>query len=134
MQKTMKSITSQEDKRFVIQKHTTDADVHWDFMLEWGEILQTYRLDKAPEEILHSPASAVKIFNHSLKFLAYQGPVNEGRGSVRIIEAGTYKIVHQQHNQIELNLNGRILKGKFTLSRIKGDKWQFDSDSRFWQD
>ena len=72
---------SEEDKRFVIQKHTQGKNIHWDFMLESGEALQTYRLDKAPEEVLHQTANAVRIFNHPLKFLTYQGPVNKGRGS-----------------------------------------------------
>jgi hypothetical protein len=116
---------SQEDKRFVIQEHTIDSDVHWDFMLESGGILQTYRLDKAPSEALHLAGNATKIFDHPLKFLTYQGPVNKGRGNVRIAESGSYKIVHQAHNRIELNLSGKILKGKFTLTHIEGDNWQF---------
>ena len=120
---------SQRDKRFVIQKHTAGTDVHWDFMLEWGQTLQTYRLDKAPGEILHTSANAVKIFNHSLKFLTYQGPVNKGQGSIRIIEAGTYQIIHQARNRIELNLNGQILKGKFTLTPIDDNNWQFSRDN-----
>lgn len=124
-----KSTMSREDKRFVIQQHTTGRDVHWDFMLELGDILQTYRLDKAPQQIIHSPANAVKIFNHPLKFLAYQGPVNKGRGSVRLTESGTYKIVHQARNRIKLDLSGKILKGKFTLTHIEGNNWQFRPDS-----
>lgn len=115
---------SQKDKRFVIQEHTEGKDVHWDFMLELGDILQTYRLDKAPDEALHLAVNATKIFDHPLKFLTYQGPVNKGQGSVRIIETGTYKMVHQAHNRIELNLSGKILKGKFTLTHIEGDNWQ----------
>lgn len=116
---------SRQNKKFVIQEHSSGPDVHWDFMLELGNILQTYRLDKAPQQLVQSPADAVKIFDHPLKFLTYQGPVNKGQGSVRIIETGTYKIVHQAHNRIELNLNGKILKGKFTLFHIEGDNWQF---------
>ncbi|MCJ7728535.1 MAG: hypothetical protein MUO27_01435 [Sedimentisphaerales bacterium] len=120
---------SEEDKRFVIQEHTTGSDVHWDFMLEWesGRTLQTYRFDKALQQVLHSPANAVKIFDHPLKFLTYQGPVNKGRGSVRIVEAGTYQLVNNEHDHIELNLAGQILKGKFTLCRIEDDKWQFSA-------
>ncbi len=67
---------SEEDKRFVIQKHTRGKNVHWDFMLQLGESLQTYRLDKTPEEVLNQTAGAVKIFDHPLKFLTYQGQVN----------------------------------------------------------
>jgi len=116
---------SQENKKFVIQQHSTALGVHWDFMLELGDILQTYRLDKAPQQLIQNPANAVKIFDHPLKFLTYQGPVNKGRDSVCIIETGTYKMVHQAHDRIELDLNGKILKGKFTLSHIEGDNWQF---------
>jgi hypothetical protein len=120
---------SQEDKRFVIQEHTRALDVHWDFMLEWGKTLQTYRLDKAPQQIHHGPANAVKIFDHPLKFLTYQGPVNKGRGNVRIVDAGKYQIVHQEHSRIELKLAGRILKGEFMLCHVKDDKWRFSAGS-----
>lgn len=114
-----------ENKKFVIQQHTTGSAVHWDFMLEIGKSLQTYRIDKAPQELAQTPANAVKIFDHPLKFLTYEGPVNKGRGSVRIADSGSYEIVHQSDDQLELDLIGKILKGKFTLSHVEGDNWQF---------
>jgi bifunctional non-homologous end joining protein LigD len=120
---------SRQNKKFVIQEHLSGSDVHWDFMLESGGILQTYRLDKALSEALHLAVNATKIFDHPLKFLTYQGPVNKGQGSVRIIETGTYRIVHQAHDRIELDLNGKILKGNFTLTHIEGDNWQFAPDT-----
>jgi bifunctional non-homologous end joining protein LigD len=116
---------SRPNKKFVIQQHSTGSGVHWDFMLESGDILQTYRLDKAPSQILHLAGSATKIFDHPLKFLTYQGPVNKGRGSVRIADSGSYEILHQAHDRIELDLSGKILKGKFTLFHIESDNWQF---------
>ncbi|MFA5251771.1 MAG: DNA polymerase ligase N-terminal domain-containing protein [Phycisphaerae bacterium] len=116
---------AQEIKKFVIQQHSTAQGVHWDFMLELGDILQTYRLDKAPQQLIQSPAVAVKIFDHPLKFLTYEGPVSKGQGSVSIVETGTYEVVHQAHERLELDLTGKILKGKFTLSHVEGDDWQF---------
>jgi len=126
-----KIVMSEEDKRFVIQEHSSGSDVHWDFMLELGtgQSLQTYRLDKTPQQVLHNPADAVRIFDHAPKFLTYQGLVNKGRGSVRIVESGTYQIVHNEHDRIELNLAGQILKGNFKLCHVKDDKWQFIADS-----
>ena len=112
-----------ENKKFVIQEHSLGPDTHWDFMLEIADSLQTYRLDKAPAELLHRPANAVKIFDHPLKFLTYEGPVNDGRGNVRIVEAGTFQILHQDQNRFDLALTGRLLKGKFTLTHIKNDNW-----------
>jgi len=120
---------NRENKKFVIQKHTTGQDVHWDLMLEQDQTLQTYRLDKSPEQILHTPANAVKISDHPLKFLTYEGPVNEGRARVNIADAGTYRIINQPHNHIELELAGRTLKGKFTLTTIKDNNCQFGKNN-----
>jgi len=119
---------SRKDKRFVIQEHTAGIRhrrIHWDFMLESGNILQTYRLDKAPDEILHYSANALRILDHSLKFLTYQGPVNKGQGSVCIVESGTFQIIRQNHSRVKLNLNGQTLEGKFILVQIKDDEWLF---------
>ena len=115
----------QEDLRFVIQKHQLATDIHWDFMLESGSILETYRLDKSPEDTLRNPANAVKIFDHALKFLTYQGPLSKDRGSVCIVESGKYQITHQDQGRIVLNLKGQILKGIFALTHIKDDHWRF---------
>lgn len=116
---------NQKNKKFVIQQHSTAQGIHWDFMLELGDILQTYRLDKAPQQLTQSSATAVKIFDHPLKFLTYEGPLSKGQGSVSIVETGTYEALHQAHDRLELDLNGKILKGKFTLSHVEGDDWQF---------
>ncbi len=114
-----------ENKKFVVQQHSSGSDVHWDFMLQIGNALQTYRLDKAPQELIRCPAGAVKIFDHPLKFLTYEGPVKKGRGSVRIADSGSYEISNQKEDRIELDLDGKLLKGRFTLSHIEGDNWQF---------
>jgi hypothetical protein len=114
-----------ENKKFVIQQHSAGSDVHWDFMLEMGDYLQTYRLDKAPQELTKTPANAVKIFDHPLKVLTYEGSVNKGRGNVRMADSGTYEVLNQSDDRLELDLNGKILKSRFTLSHIEGDNWQF---------
>lgn len=111
-------------KKFVIQEHTTADSVHWDLMLESGDTLLTWRLDKNPAEI-DNTSEAVKIFDHPLKFLTYEGPVNEGKGRVQIADTGTYKVMHENDERIELDLFGRILKGKFTLTHVKDAHWQF---------
>jgi len=119
---------SQVPKKFVVQQHTTADSVHWDLMLESGDRLQTWRLRINPNEIINKPTEAVKIFDHTLKFLTYEGPVNEGKGRVQIADVGTYEITSQTDDQIEINLTGRILKGKFTMTCIKDDKCQFSKN------
>lgn len=98
--------------------------MHWDLMLEVCGVLQTYRLEMPPEKLPHQANTATKIFDHPLKFLTYEGSVNAGKGSVEIVEAGTYRLNECEDRQ-ELQLNGKILKGKFTLTHIEGDRWEF---------
>ncbi len=114
-----------DQKQFVIQEHTSPADIHWDLMLEQSGSLQTFRLYTPPGELLTQPAQAVKIADHDLKFLTYQGPVNKGTGNVEIVDKGTFQRQKADSSLIEMDLTGRILKGSFTLTHIKKDQWQF---------
>ncbi len=113
-------------QRFVIQEHTKPDDLHWDLMLECGDILQTYRLGNPPEEILISPATAEKISDHPITFLTYEGPVNDGKGNVKIADFGTYQETESTKSSIKLGLDGKILTGNFLLSHINKNLWQFE--------
>jgi hypothetical protein len=117
---------TEEIREFVIQQHTTPEGLHWDFMLREGEILQTFRLDGPPEKALEQPLNAEKIHDHPLRFLTYQGPVNQGRGKVRLVESGTYTIKEKTDSRTKLSMNGRILQGHFLLSHIKNNHWLFE--------
>jgi hypothetical protein len=100
--------------KFVVQRHEKqDSPVHWDLMLEAGEILETYRIGRTPEEWGIEPIEAEKIFDHPHKFLNYEGPVNKGKGNVIITESGTYHLVTRDENKLTLEFSGKILKGRF---------------------
>jgi len=111
--------------QFVIQKHTKAGGAHWDLMVQDGEMLQTWRLDKSPEKLKNTPTKAEKIFDHPLKFLTYEGPVNNGKGSVKIADKGICEITAQSDDKIEMELAGEILKGEFILTHITENRWQF---------
>lgn len=111
--------------KFVIQKHTSGDEVHWDLMLQVGSALETYRLQLPPEELLYKKSTAIKIFDHPLKFLTYEGSVNNGKGRVEIAEAGTYNLLSENKDRKELQLDGRALKGRFSLVYVENDRWQF---------
>ena len=109
--------------------------VHWDLMLErstgsgGGEsVLETYRLEMGPEKLMQlhqSTTPAVRIFDHPVKFLSYEGAVNQGKGTVRIADAGTYRLLSESESYRELQLDGEVLSGRFDLVNIEGDKWEF---------
>lgn len=115
-----------KDKKFVIQQHAQGPHIHWDLMLETEGVLQTYRLDRSPQQLADNPAAgAVRISNHPLKFLTYEGLVNKGLGEVSIADSGAYKMTRQLDDRIDLALAGKILKGQFTLTHIEADNWKF---------
>ena len=95
-------------------------------MLQAGEVLRTYRLDLPPEELLGRPCTATKIHDHPLRFLRYQGSVNEGLGSVRIVDSGTYHPIDDSPESLRLDFDGEILTGQFRLTHIEGDIWKFE--------
>jgi len=112
-------------KRFVIHRHTReDQPVHWDLMFETGRDLLTYRLDKPAEQLSAGPVNAVRIFDHPRKFLTYEGSVNNGKGNVRIADAGTYRLISRAADRMELFLQGKIVTGRFTLRHIEADRWE----------
>lgn len=110
---------------FVIHEHTLEGDIHWDMMLQDGELLKTWRLDIGPEKIHNKPVNATKIFDHPLRFLTYQGPVNKGKGTVRIVDKGTYKIVNLTDGNLEISLSGCILTGRFRFDTTDSENMQF---------
>jgi hypothetical protein len=94
-------------------------------MLEAGEALETYRLSLPPGQLTQEKCSAEKIFEHPLRFLTYEGPVNQGAGNVEIAERGTFNVICQKPDYTELELAGEILQGRFALRCLGEDKWQF---------
>ena len=94
-------------------------------MLEDGEVLKTFRLDRPPERLSGEVTRAVPIFDHEKRFLTYEGPVNKGLGQVRIEERGDYETDSQTPTQWLLRLSGRILKGDFLLGRDQENNWTF---------
>ncbi|MBM4025209.1 MAG: hypothetical protein FJ280_07350 [Planctomycetes bacterium] len=109
-------------RRFVVQEHTTPEGVHWDLMLEKGDALVTFRLEQPPQVVLDHPVRATRIFDHSLRFLTYEGPVQQGTGKVRIVERGTCRLLAEADDIITMHLQGETLQGGFTLARPTGEK------------
>ena len=106
-----------EAKKFVVQRHERQNEpTHWDLMLEAGDFLETYRIGEPPEEWGREPIEAVRIFDHPMKFLTYQGSVNKGKGSIKIADSGTFSVVSQNEDQLILEISGVILKGEFTFA------------------
>jgi hypothetical protein len=114
-----------EYPRFVILKHSRDGRaLHWDLMLEAGEVLHTWRLDVHPSDIDDDHLAITRIFDHPSRFLDYQGPVNEGKGMVELADSGFFRLLGSNAVGTQtIEFNGRILKERFTLEHVARDQW-----------
>ncbi len=124
------SVGQTTGNRFVVQEHTTTEGVHWDLMLEQGEVLWTFRLPESPANALDHPLAATRIFDHALRFLTYEGPVQKGTGQVRIVERGTYRLSDEKDDRIAVDLQGTALRGSFVLTWKEGATWELASGKR----
>jgi len=107
---------------FVIHYHSTETD-HYDFMFEKEDTLLTWRLglDDYKKMLNGKTASALRIQDHDRKYLNYQGPVSCGRGHVKLIDSGKYKVIS---NNIFL-LHGDIVSGNLAIEAGNEGKDRF---------
>ena len=83
-------------QRFVILRHSGHGPLHYDWMLEEGDALATWRTADGPEALVVGQAvEATRLPDHRLAYLDYEGPVSGGRGNVERVAAGTYEPVER---------------------------------------
>lgn len=84
-------------------------------MIEWGDKLKTWRLEAPPEKLASQKTKATPIFDHDKKFLTYQGPVNNGKGTVEIIDEGICTVESSSEKKMRITFEGNKLSGQFKL-------------------
>ncbi len=110
--------------RFVILRHDDSRGVHFDFMLEAGDVLKTWALPQPPESGVEMPCEALG--DHRLGYLDYEGPISGDRGSVTRWDSGVYQLVEQSMIAWVIDLQGKKLGGRVTLHRKQDEQpWQF---------
>lgn len=78
--------------RYVVLAHEgAPGGAHFDWMLEAGGVLATWRVPVAPADLPPGGAPAERIGDHRLAYLWHEGAVSGGRGTVRRVEAGAYE-------------------------------------------
>src|SRR5271170_1599442 len=101
--------------RFVILEHLWDG-VHWDFMLETGEVLRTWAIDAPIVAGVDLPARAIG--DHRRLYLEYEGEISEKRGRVWRLEEGTYRVLLWSAEHVRVELAGSQLVGEVDLRRL----------------
>jgi hypothetical protein len=115
-----------QNRRFVVQQHKTVSGVHWDVMIEADDVLWTWRMPCSPEHVGDVPLSLTKIADHPLRFLTYEGPVQNKTGSVHIADSGRVEITPHTHQSLTINFDGKHLQGQFelTCTETAQKKWK----------
>ena len=109
--------------RFVVLEHDF-PELHWDFMLEFGSALRTWRLAQAPE-MNGNAIEAVRLADHRLTYLDYEGPVSGDRGTVQRWDRGAYEVLESRAGE---TLRVRLLGDKVCAIGIldsSGARWMF---------
>lgn len=98
--------------------------LHWDLLLEQGDILRAWRLLREPDSGGDIPAEALP--DHRRIYLEYEGPVSGDRGTVTQWDAGTFEPLFESADCLQVRLDGRNLQAIVELEADASESgWTF---------
>lgn len=105
--------------RFAVLEHQgSPGEVHWDLLLERGDVLLTYRLPRPPVLAPGESVEATRIRDHRPLYLDFEGELGRGLGRVRAFDRGTYEGNLDEEaagGRRTLRLAGGRLSGRFAI-------------------
>jgi DNA ligase D-like protein (predicted 3'-phosphoesterase) len=111
--------------RFVVQLHDATT-LHFDFRLQFGDVLRSWAVPKGPSLDPGVRRLAVPVEDHSLAAGEFEG-VHDGQrrgtGTVIIWDEGSADIVRNEPGHLSFILHGRKLSGGFALTRTGPKRW-----------
>ncbi len=127
---------SPQDPIFVVQKHAART-LHYDFRLEVDGVLKSWAIPKGPSLNPKEKRLAVPTEDHPLEYADFEGVIPEGEygaGTVLVWDFGTFRNLTEKkgqpvslsegvaHGHLKVWLEGRKLRGGFSLTRFKTGK------------
>lgn len=94
-------------------------------MLEHAGVLWTWQLGADPTAAAapDDTIEAVRIADHRLHYLDYEGPISGNRGQVQRVDRGEIQSIAPGADGIELDLAGQHHRGRYRLTRMEDDRW-----------
>jgi len=111
--------------RFVIQKHQA-SHLHYDFRLELDGVLKSWAVPKGLPAEAGIKRLAVQVEDHPLDYIDFSGVIPEGNygaGKVEIWDKGSFKILNRTKDKLVFILEGRKIKGSYSLFHTQGKNW-----------
>ncbi len=117
------------ENRFVIQEHNA-SHLHYDFRLEMPAeldkpeiVLKSWAVPKNLPHNLESKRLAIETEDHPVSYINFKGEIPKGEygaGTVKIWDTGKFKLLEREQNHIRFILEGKKVKGEYSLVKTKG--------------
>jgi bifunctional non-homologous end joining protein LigD len=113
--------------KFIIHEHHSTR-LHYDFRLEINGILKSWAIPKGPSMNPSEKRLAVMVEDHPLEYGEFEGMIPKGyygAGAVLIWDSGEFQPEGDPESglkkgRLSFTLNGKKLKGAFSLVLMKG--------------
>jgi hypothetical protein len=106
--------------RFALLTHDSPRGLHYDLLLEAGDVLKTWAMPRPPEPGVEVECEALA--DHRPLYLDYEGPISGGRGAVARWDRGTFDVETWTDERILIRLSGEKLVGRINMLRVPGEK------------
>ena len=124
---------------FVIQKHAA-SHLHYDFRLELNGVLLSWAVPKGPSLDPADKRLAMHVEDHPLEYGSFEGiiPAKQyGGGTVMLWDRGTWipkgdPDAGYAKGHLKFELDGKKLKGGWTLIKTHGSKYGGKSGDKAW--
>jgi DNA ligase D-like protein (predicted 3'-phosphoesterase) len=87
-------------------------------------VLKSWAIPKSPPTKKGIKRLAISVSDHDLDYADFEGEIKEGygKGSVKIWDKGSYKLLDKDKKKIEIEIKGKKLKGKYILLKTSYGK------------